>query len=156
MIDDDNVEVTPLDHFPASGISPYSNSDLPFQILANSALDVFPAGKIAPGTMVGNTDTRHYANLTQHIFRWFNNILLSRVNGSDRFSPAFLTRNDTDRFHGYNERISVDNLVQVRRAARRGGQQTGVVQVVQFYHRVIINAGLALNLDLGNEEGMKG
>ena len=82
---------------------------------------------------------------------WLAIYCLAAVNGSIRFSPAFLTRNDTDRFHGYNERISVDNLVQVRQA-RRGGQQTGGVQVIQFYHRVIINAGLALNLDLEKDD----
>ena len=30
-----------------------------------------------------------------------------------RFTPAFLTPNDTARFHGINERISVDNFNQV-------------------------------------------
>ena len=30
-----------------------------------------------------------------------------------RFTPAFLTQNDTSRFHGFNERMSVDNFAQV-------------------------------------------
>ena len=41
-----------------------------------------------------------------------------------RFTPAFITKSDTKRFHGFNERISVDNFV----------------QTVEFYHRLIRNA----------------
>ena len=39
-------------------------------------------------------------------------------------TPAFITKSDTKRFHGFNERISVDNFV----------------QTVEFYHRLIRNA----------------
>ena len=45
-----------------------------------------------------------------------------------RFSPAFITSNDTTRFHGINERISVNNFA----------------QVVQFYHQVIRNSDQVL------------
>ena len=48
--------------------------------------------------MIGNTDTRHYWNLTDSIYR---------------FSPQFLTPDDLHRFHGVNERIGVTNYAQI-------------------------------------------
>ena len=41
-----------------------------------------------------------------------------------RFTPAFTTKNDISRFHGFNERISTENYA----------------QVVEFYHRLIRNS----------------
>ena len=46
------------------------------------------------GTMIGNTDTRHYLKLTKNIYR---------------FSPTFMYPDDLKRFHGVNERISPNN-----------------------------------------------
>ena len=34
-----------------------------------SNIQVFPTGHIAPGTLVANTDTKHYLNLTSNIYR---------------------------------------------------------------------------------------
>ena len=51
-----------------------------------------------------------------------------------RFTPAFITKNDLSRFHGYDERISVKNYV----------------QVVEFYHRLIRNSDT--KLDTGAED----
>jgi carboxypeptidase PM20D1 len=48
--------------------------------------------------MIANTDTRHYQQLSDNTFR---------------FSPTFLRKNDLDRFHGLDERISVENYAQV-------------------------------------------
>jgi len=62
----------------ASVTSSYANDDVSFQIIVNSALDVFPDAKPVPGLMVGNTDTKHYLHLSDHIYR-FTPVLL-RVN----------------------------------------------------------------------------
>ena len=69
VIDDERVEITQLGYFPPAPVSPYSNDVTPFQIIANSALEVFPDGKIAPGTLVANTDTKHYLHLTNNVYR---------------------------------------------------------------------------------------
>ena len=61
-------------------------------------LQVYPDGRVTPGIMIANTDTRHYQDLSENIFR---------------FSPTHLAKSDLDRFHGLNERISVDNYAQV-------------------------------------------
>ena len=98
VINDDRVEIKTLGYFPPPSISPYSNDVTPFQIVANSALQVieqtaaftkiliifkfqvFPSGHIAPGTLVANTDTKHYLNLTSNIYRSVSvdNILQSK------------------------------------------------------------------------------
>jgi len=118
-IGDDRVKIYARRYVPPPAISPYSDDSIPFQILANSALQVFPTGHIAPGTLMANTDTRHYLDFTSNIYR---------------FSPAFITSNDTTRFHGINERISVNNFA----------------QVVQFYHQVIRNSDQVM-LDLSSK-----
>ena len=52
-----------------------------------------------PMLMMGNTDTRHYWDLTSQIFR---------------FSPIVLTLQETSMFHGVNERISTQNLAKLK------------------------------------------
>ena len=44
-------------------VSPYDNGDASFQIIAVSALEVYPEAKVVPGLMIANTDTKHYASL---------------------------------------------------------------------------------------------
>jgi len=110
VIDDSRVEISKSENsFNPPPISPYGNEIMAFQVIANAALQVFPEGHIAPGTLIANTDTKHYQHLVDKIYR---------------FTPAFITKNDTKRFHGFNERISVENFV----------------QTVEFYHRLIKNA----------------
>jgi len=123
VIDDDRVLITSTGYFPPAPVSPYSNDAIPFQIIANSALEVFPTAHVTPGTLIANTDTKHYLHLTSNIYR---------------FTPAFIQKNDTNRFHGFNERISVNNFV----------------QVVEFYHRIIKNADYQVepqNYDVSGE-----
>ena len=45
VINDDRVEIKTLGYFPPPSISPYSNDVTPFQIVANSALQVNPTKK---------------------------------------------------------------------------------------------------------------
>ena len=47
------------------------------------------------GVMIGNTDTRYYWNLTDSIYRFAPTIAVGQA--------------DLKRFHGINERISVEN-----------------------------------------------
>ena len=44
-------------------VSPYDNDDASFQIIAVSALEVYPDAVVVPGLMIANTDTKHYASL---------------------------------------------------------------------------------------------
>lgn len=49
------------------------------------------------GMMIGNTDTKHYKDFTNNIYR---------------FSPTVMFPGDEKRFHGVNERISKQNFEQ--------------------------------------------
>ena len=91
-IDDSRVNITIRRYFDPPKVSPYSSDSLPFQVIANSALDVYPEAKIVPSLLVGNTDTIHYVDLCDNIYR---------------FSPTFMLPKDIDRFHGIDERIAV-------------------------------------------------
>ena len=85
-------------------ISGYSSDSIPFQVIANSAMEIYKDGKIVPGPMGGPnyglaTDSgRHYWNLTDNIFR---------------FSPIVMTREETKMHHGKNEKISIENYSKV-------------------------------------------
>lgn len=49
---------------------------------------------VAPSLVLGATDTRHFIAISDNVFR---------------FLPARLGREDLKRYHGVNERVSVDN-----------------------------------------------
>ena len=108
VMNDDRVKIRNTGYFAPPPISSYYNDAIAFQTIANSALKFFHDGHITPGTLIANTDTKHYLHLTDHDYR---------------FSPALIRQNDTKRFHGFNDKISVDNFA----------------QIVEFYHRLIIN-----------------
>jgi len=60
--------------------------------------NVFSDAIIAPSITLATTDSRHFADLTEQVFR---------------FSPIFLKKEDLSRFHGINERISKHNYIQM-------------------------------------------
>ncbi|ELT99544.1 hypothetical protein CAPTEDRAFT_222768 [Capitella teleta] len=79
--------------------SPYGDTDFGYQTIRMSAEQVWAyAGVVvAPATLIANTDTRHYLNFSENIYR---------------FSPTYMYPDDPPRFHGVNERISVKNWEQ--------------------------------------------
>ncbi|XP_019369286.1 PREDICTED: N-fatty-acyl-amino acid synthase/hydrolase PM20D1 [Gavialis gangeticus] len=94
-IDDDRVELTVIEAFDPLPISPWDDQALGVQIFRRTIMDVFPhVSSIAPGICIGNTDSRHFTNLTDAIYR---------------FNPVILKADDVSRIHGWNERISVKN-----------------------------------------------
>jgi carboxypeptidase PM20D1 len=107
-IGDDAVRVAPGTYNQASAISP-TDSDA-YRLLARTIREVFTGTLVAPGLMLGATDSRHMAGLSDDIFR---------------FSPVIARPEDLGRFHGTNERISVENFA----------------AMVAFYHRLITNSG---------------
>ena len=99
---DIKLEDTNLSYPPK--VADYSRDCNAFQVIANSALEVYNDGKIIPGPMGGPnydmmTDAgRHYWNLTENIYR---------------FSPILMTKKDISMHHGMDEKISVENYNQV-------------------------------------------
>jgi carboxypeptidase PM20D1 len=107
-IGNDAVKLEPGAYNKASAISP---TDTPsYRLLARTIREVFPGTLVAPGLMLGATDSRHMAGLSENIYR---------------FSPVLARPEDLGRFHGTNERLSVDNFA----------------AMIAFYYRLISNSG---------------
>ncbi|MCR5867031.1 hypothetical protein [Aquincola sp. J276] len=60
--------------------------------------ELFPGTVVAPGLMIGATDSRHLLGLADQVYR---------------FSPVRARAEDPPRFHGINERISTSNLAEL-------------------------------------------
>ena len=80
-----------------------------FRTLNRTIREIFPDVIVAPGLMVAATDSRHYAGITDNIFR---------------FSPVRANSDDLKRFHGTNERLSIE----------------GYADMIRFYRRLLENS----------------
>lgn len=80
-----------------------------FSMIRETIAQTFPGAFISPYLVVGATDSRHYAKLTHNIFR---------------FLPFTAGKDDLERVHGVNERISVKDFA----------------NCVRFYRQLILNS----------------
>ncbi|RVT48900.1 M20 family peptidase [Rubrivivax albus] len=80
-----------------------------YRLIERTLREVFPEAIVAPGLMVGGTDARHFDGYAGQVFR---------------FSPVRAKPADLSRFHGTDERLSIDNLV----------------EMIRFYHRLVDQA----------------
>ncbi len=95
IVDDPSVTVTR--HGVAEEPAPVSNSDSEtFHAISTTLRTVFSAPQmvVSPSLVVAATDSRHFAEVADDIYR---------------FSPMLLNGDDLKRIHGVNERIAVDN-----------------------------------------------
>lgn len=82
-------------------INPSKVSDtkcVAYETVRKSIREIFPEVTVTPSLMVGATDARHYANISERIYR---------------FSPLRASQDDLDRVHGTNERISIHNYTEM-------------------------------------------
>ena len=86
----------------ASKVAPTESAQ--YRLLNKTIREVFPATLVAPGLMVAGTDSIHYGEISDHIFK---------------FSPVLANAEDLKRFHGTNERLSVSNYAQAIRFYHR-------------------------------------
>ncbi|KAG7221559.1 hypothetical protein INR49_017090, partial [Caranx melampygus] len=93
-VGDQRVKIELVEGFDPLPVSSADEQSFGFQIIKRTILDMFPTITIAPGICVGNTDSRHFKDLTSDIYR---------------FAPVWFKPGDTQRFHGINERISKKN-----------------------------------------------
>ncbi|NXF97569.1 P20D1 hydrolase, partial [Eubucco bourcierii] len=95
-IADDRVKIDVVEAFDPLPISPWDEQTFGVHIFQRTILDTFPdVDSVVPGTCIGNTDSRHFTNLTAAIYR---------------FNPILLKPDDLPRIHGLNERISVKDF----------------------------------------------
>ncbi|XP_034552591.1 N-fatty-acyl-amino acid synthase/hydrolase PM20D1.2-like [Notolabrus celidotus] len=93
-VGDERVKMELVDGFDPLPVSSSDEKSFGFQIIKKTVLDMFPTVTVAPGICVGNTDSRHFKDLTNDIYR---------------FAPIWFKPGDPQRFHGINERISKKN-----------------------------------------------
>lgn len=100
VIDDERVEVRV--RRAGAGPSPVSstNSD-GYRTIGESVAEVYGSVAVVPGLTIGGTDSRHYGQV---------------ADDSYRFNPMVVTMEDTAGFHGTDERLSIENLVQGTKA----------------------------------------
>ena len=108
VIDEPRIKLTalPIPTEP-SGVSDIESPT--FKLLQRTIRETAPTAIVAPALLVGATDSRHYAALTRNIFR---------------FLPITLNIEDTKRYHGIDERISIQDYE----------------RCVNFYARLIRNS----------------
>jgi carboxypeptidase PM20D1 len=82
----------------ASPVSPTQSGS--YQLINRTMRSIFPDVVVAPGLMIAATDSRHFTNVSDHIYR---------------FSPVRAKPEDLSRFHGTNERIATSNLAELVR-----------------------------------------
>jgi len=86
---------------PATEASPVASHDSSaYQVLSRTIRELFPDVVVAPGLMIGGTDSRHMTAVADDIFR---------------FSPVRARAEDLSRFHGTDERIAVANYADLIR-----------------------------------------
>ncbi|AJW46603.1 M20 family peptidase [Ralstonia mannitolilytica] len=90
----------------ASPVSPTQSAS--YQLINKTVRELFPGTVVAPGLMIGATDSRHMTGIADHVYR---------------FSPVRARPEDLPRFHGTNERITEANLVELIRFYHRLVQQ---------------------------------
>jgi carboxypeptidase PM20D1 len=77
----------------ASGIS--STTSTSYALLAGLSRNILSDAPVAPGLVLAGTDSRHYAEVAENVYR---------------FQPILLNAEDLERPHGLNERISIANF----------------------------------------------
>jgi carboxypeptidase PM20D1 len=75
-----------------------------YRLIERTVRELFPGTVVAPGLMIGGTDSRLFGEVSDHIYK---------------FSPVRARPEDLPRFHGTNERISTANLTELIRFYHR-------------------------------------
>ncbi|MDP9087706.1 MAG: M20 family peptidase [Pseudomonadota bacterium] len=75
-----------------------SDTSVAFQLITRTIRELFPDVVVAPGLMIGATDSRHMSGLADNVYR---------------FSPVRARAEDLARFHGTDERISLANYAEL-------------------------------------------
>jgi carboxypeptidase PM20D1 len=105
-IGNDKISIEPF----ARNIDPppvAATSSEPYRALNRTIREIFPDVIVAPGLM--GTDSRHYTEVTDNILR---------------FTPVRANSDDLKRFHGVNERLSIETYADMIRFYRRLIQNT--------------------------------
>ncbi|MDH5805202.1 MAG: M20/M25/M40 family metallo-hydrolase, partial [Gemmatimonadota bacterium] len=95
VIDDERITVAAasVENEPSPVSDPSSAA---FRMIENTIHQIFPEDVlVTPYLVVGGTDAKHYSGRSQNVYR---------------FLPVYMTPDGMTRFHGTNERMSLENL----------------------------------------------
>lgn len=96
-INNDNIDIRALDR--ARNPSPVSSTKAPpYKMLKKTVEESFPQALVSPSLFIAASDARHFHDLTSNIYR---------------FRPIRARHEDRSRVHGIDERISVDNYIEM-------------------------------------------
>jgi carboxypeptidase PM20D1 len=95
VVNDERVKIEPVGD--AKDPSPVSDTASPaFRVMTKTIRQVLGSDVVvSPMLVVGGTDAKYYSQRSPNVFR---------------FLPAVVTQEDFKRFHGTNERLSIDSL----------------------------------------------
>jgi carboxypeptidase PM20D1 len=79
-----------------SEATPISCVDEAFAMIRKAINFTWPEVIVAPYLMVATTDSRHYHEISEHVYK---------------FSPMDVSKADLAKIHGYDEDISIDNVI---------------------------------------------
>lgn len=79
-----------------SEATPVSKVDDAFDLVKRAINQTWPEVIVAPYLMVATTDSRHYHEICDHVYK---------------FSPMDVSKADLAKIHGYDEDISIDNVI---------------------------------------------
>ncbi len=98
VIDNPAVEVSIRGHDGITGNpSPISNPQAPaYKIVEKTIRQVFPDVVVAPGLVMGGTDSKHFVRVSDNIYR---------------FVPFRISKQNVNSVHGINERIAVGDYL---------------------------------------------
>ena len=98
IIKDDRVQISVIDKAEPSQTT--SADTWGFKLLQQTSAEVFPDVVVAPSLMLGSTDSKHFANLTDATYRFF---------------PTRLDDEAIGTIHGINERIKIPYFMETIR-----------------------------------------
>ncbi|KAG8196824.1 hypothetical protein JTE90_027538 [Oedothorax gibbosus] len=96
IVNDERVKVTKTVYTDPHPISPFDTFG--YSQIKKSIMQIYNNTCVVPNLLIANTDTRWYLDLTKSIYR---------------FSLVRMPLTEVHRFHGHNERIGVENYVNV-------------------------------------------
>jgi carboxypeptidase PM20D1 len=101
-IGNDRIELKVRTAVEASNVAPTDSAS--YKLIERTVRELFPDTIVVPGLMVGGTDSKHFEDICDHVYK---------------FSPVRAKPEDLARFHGTNERISTTNLAELIRFYHR-------------------------------------
>ncbi|MAJ86663.1 MAG: M20/M25/M40 family metallo-hydrolase [Cellvibrionales bacterium TMED148] len=104
IIDDDRLTVNYLDAFHSNPSEVSDHTGYGFNLIERTIAEILndrdTAVLTAPYMLMGGTDGRHYESISDNVYR---------------FNPIDINSQDLSRIHGINERVSIDNYLNMIR-----------------------------------------